>query len=130
LEVIGWGTRPNKLWDHASKAHPSTAKLSTDCIALNRMKQTAHPFYSPDLTPLNFLLFVRIKRKLMGYHAESLSELLIRIRVILSEIPGETLNAILPAFSGWIEQTLKMKINLARQIRRSDTKGGHPIHGR
>jgi hypothetical protein len=31
-----------------------------------------------------------VKRKLMGYRAENLSELLIRIRVILRTVPGET----------------------------------------
>jgi hypothetical protein len=30
----------------------------------------------------------------MGYRAETLSELLVRIRVILAEIPRETLNAV------------------------------------
>jgi hypothetical protein len=58
------------------------------------MKQAPHLPYSPDLAPSDFLLFGYVKRKLMGYHAESPSELLNRIRVILSEIPRETLNAV------------------------------------
>jgi hypothetical protein len=85
---------PNKLWVHADNARPRNAKVSTDFIALNRMKQTIHAPYSPDLVPRDFFLFGYVKRKLMGHHADSPSELLIRIRVILSEIPRKTLNAV------------------------------------
>jgi hypothetical protein len=68
------------------------------------MKQAPHPPYSPDLAPSDFFLFGYLKRKLMGYHTESPSELLIQIRVILSEILGETVNAV---FLGWMEQLWK-----------------------
>jgi hypothetical protein len=40
----------------------------------------------------------------MRYRAEAPSELLIRIRVILAEMPGETLNAV---FLEWMEQLQK-----------------------
>jgi hypothetical protein len=49
--------------------------------------------YSPDLTPSDFFISGRVKGKLMGYRAETPSELLVLIRVILVEIPWETLNA-------------------------------------
>jgi hypothetical protein len=91
----------NKLWVHANDAGPSNAKVSTDFIAINRMKQAPYPPSSPDLAPSDFFLFGYVKRKLMEYHAESPSELLIRIRVIFSEIPRETLNAV---FLDWIER--------------------------
>jgi hypothetical protein len=68
------------------------------------MKQAAHPPYSPDLAPSNFFLFGDVKRKLIRYHAESQSELLIRIRAILSEIPRETLNAVVLE---WMERLRK-----------------------
>jgi hypothetical protein len=55
--------------------------------------------YSPDLTPSGFFLFGYVKGKLMGYHAETPSELLVRIRVILAEIPRETLKAVFS--NGW-----------------------------
>jgi hypothetical protein len=51
------------------------------------MKQAPHPFCSPDLAPSDSFLFGYVKGKLMGYHAETPSELLVRIRVILAEIP-------------------------------------------
>jgi hypothetical protein len=40
----------------------------------------------------------------MGYRAKTPFELLVRIRVILAEIPGETLNAV---FLEWMEQLQK-----------------------
>jgi hypothetical protein len=40
----------------------------------------------------------------MGYRAETPSELLVRIRVILAEIPQKTLNAI---FLEWMERLHK-----------------------
>jgi hypothetical protein len=40
----------------------------------------------------------------MGYRAETPSELLVRIRVILAEIPRESLNAV---FLEWMERLQK-----------------------
>jgi histone-lysine N-methyltransferase SETMAR len=88
----------------ADNARPHNAKVPTDFIALHRMKQAPHPPYSPDLAPSNFFLFGYVKRKQMKYHAESPSELLIRIRVILSEIPRKTLNEV---FLEWMERLPK-----------------------
>jgi hypothetical protein len=58
------------------------------------MKQAPHPIYSPHLAPSDFFLFGYVKGKLMGYRAETPSKLLVRIRVILVEIPREILNAV------------------------------------
>jgi hypothetical protein len=68
------------------------------------LKQAPHPPYSPDLAPWNFCLFGYVKGKLMGYRAETPSELLVRIRVVLAEIPRETLNAVLLE---WMERLQK-----------------------
>jgi hypothetical protein len=56
------------------------------------------------LAPSEFFLFGYVKGKLMGYPAETPSELLVRIRVIVAEIPRETLNAV---FLKWMEQLQK-----------------------
>jgi hypothetical protein len=53
---------------------------------------------------LGLFLFGYVKGKLMGYRAETPSELLVRIRVILVEIPRETLNAV---FLEWMERLQK-----------------------
>jgi hypothetical protein len=68
------------------------------------MKQTPHPPYSPDLALSGFFLFSYVKGKLMVYCAGTPSEPLVRIRVILAEIPRETLNAV---FLEWMEQLQK-----------------------
>jgi hypothetical protein len=67
------------------------------------MEQAHHPPYSPDLAPSDFLLFGYVKGKQMGYRAETPSELLVRIWVILAEIPRETLNAV---FLEWIDGSI------------------------
>jgi hypothetical protein len=46
------------------------------------------------LAPSDFFRFGYVKGKLMGYRAETPSELLVHIRVILAEIPQATLNAV------------------------------------
>jgi histone-lysine N-methyltransferase SETMAR len=78
--------------------------MSRDYIGFNRIKQVSHPPYSPDLTPLYFFLFGYVKGKLMGCRAETPSEFLVRIRVIMAEIPRETLNAV---FLEWMERLQK-----------------------
>jgi hypothetical protein len=88
----------------SDNAGPHTTKISKDYIGLNQMKQAAHRPYSPDLAPSEVFLFGYVKGKLMGYLAETPSELLVRIRVILAEIPRETLNAV---FLEWMERLQK-----------------------
>jgi hypothetical protein len=80
------------------------AKVSADDITHNEMKCAPHPPYSPDLAPSDFFLFGCVKRKLMGYRAESESELLVGIHVILAAIPGEILNAV---FLEWMDRLQK-----------------------
>jgi hypothetical protein len=52
------------------------------------------------LAPSDFFLFGYVKGKLIVYRAETPSELLVRIRVILAEIPPETLNSV---FIEWMD---------------------------
>jgi hypothetical protein len=68
------------------------------------MKQAPHHPYSPDLAPSDFFLFDYFKGKLMEYRAETPSELLVRIRAMLAEIPRETLNTV---FLKWMERLQK-----------------------
>jgi hypothetical protein len=49
-------------------------------------------------------LFGRVIGKLMGYRAETPSELLVRFRVTLAEMPRETSNTV---FLEWMEQLQK-----------------------
>jgi hypothetical protein len=101
------GTRPNKLWLYSDNARPHTAKHRENVKGLHRSQSdetgTSFP-YSPDLASSDFFLFGYVKGKLMGHRAETPSELLVRIRVILAEIPRETLNAV---FLEWMERLQK-----------------------
>jgi histone-lysine N-methyltransferase SETMAR len=101
---LSWRTQQGKLWLHVDNARPPLAKVSTDYISRNGMKRAPHPPYSPDLVPSDFFLFGYMKRKLIGYRAESESELLVRIRVILAEIPRPVLNAV---FLEWMNRLQK-----------------------
>jgi hypothetical protein len=67
------------------------------------MKQAPHPLIRQIWHPRTFP-FGYVKGKLMGYRAETPSELLVRIRVILADIPRETLNAV---FLEWMERLQK-----------------------
>jgi hypothetical protein len=85
-----WGIRSKKLWVYSDNAWPHTAKMSRDYVGLNQLETGTSSPYSPDLAPSDFFLFAYVKGKLMGFRAETPSELLVRIRVILAEIPRET----------------------------------------
>jgi hypothetical protein len=56
------------------------------------------------LASSDFFLFGYVKGKLMRYCAETPSEFLVRIRVILAEVPREILNAV---FLEWMERLQK-----------------------
>jgi histone-lysine N-methyltransferase SETMAR len=97
-------TQHTKLWFHADNAPPNTAKVSTDYITRNEIERPPPPPYSPDLAPADIDHIGYVKRKLIGYRAESESELLVRIGVILAEIPPDVLNAV---FLEWIDRLQK-----------------------
>jgi hypothetical protein len=66
-------------------------------ITLHRSQSnetSASSTYPPDLAPSDFFLFGYVKEKLMRYRAETPSELLVRIRVILAQIPWESLKTV------------------------------------
>jgi hypothetical protein len=76
--------------------------MSRDYIGVNRTKQAPHPPIRQIWHPrtFSFFRFGYVKGKLMGYCTETPSELLVRIQVILAEIPRETLNAV---FLEWMK---------------------------
>jgi hypothetical protein len=94
-------TEESKLSLHVDNFRPEPARVSTDYITRNGMKPARHPSSSPDLAPSDFFLFGCVKSKLTGYRAESESELLVRICVILAEIRRDRLNAVFS--SGWTD---------------------------
>jgi hypothetical protein len=97
-------TEESKLSLHVDNFRPDPAAVSTDYITRNEMKRAPHPPSSPDLARSDFFVFGYVKRKLMGYRAESESELLVRTGVILAEIPRDVLNAV---FIEWMDRLQK-----------------------
>jgi hypothetical protein len=87
------------------------------------------------LAPSDFFLFGYVKGKLMGYRAETPSELLAHIPVILAEIPQETLKAVFlewmerlqkyvhvdREYVGWAKRTQYIKNDFNHEIRLRDT---------
>jgi hypothetical protein len=81
----------------------ATHRENAKALYRSHSNETGTSFpYSPDLAPSDFSFFPfgSVKGKLMGYRAETPSELLVRIRVILAEILRETLNAV---FLEWMD---------------------------
>jgi hypothetical protein len=89
---------------HSDNAWPHTAK---NVKGLHRSQSnetgTSSPLFARFGT-LGLFLCGYIKGKLMEYRAETPSELLVRIRVILAEIPREALDAVLLE---WMERLQK-----------------------
>jgi hypothetical protein len=83
LNASDWENAPQQVASSSLEGSSSYCKVSTDFIAVNQMKQESYSPYSPDLAPVNFFLLGYVTRKLIEYHAESLSEPLVLIRVIL-----------------------------------------------
>jgi hypothetical protein len=71
------------------------------------MKRAPHPLFARFGT-IGLFLFGHVKGKRMGYHAETPSELLVRIRVILAEIPRETLKAVFLEWMGQLQKCVRV----------------------
>jgi hypothetical protein len=68
--------------------------MSTDFIVRNQIKRAPYPRDSPDSAPLDCFVFSYVNEKWMGDHADSDSELHVRIEEILREIERHPLNMV------------------------------------
>jgi hypothetical protein len=95
------------LWVHSDNVRSHTTKYGENVKGLHRSQSnetgTSFPLFAR-IGTLGLFLFGYVKGKLMGYRAETLSELFVSIRVILAETPRETLNAV---FLEWMERLQK-----------------------
>jgi intein/homing endonuclease len=82
---------PEKLWIHAENVRSHTAKVLINFLAFNEMKKNPSSTSFSRLSTLGLFLSGYMKRNLIVYCAKNLSELLLRIQVILRAVPGETL---------------------------------------
>jgi hypothetical protein len=86
---------------HSDNARPHSAKNVKGLYRSQSNETGTSSLLFARLGTLGLFLFGYVKGKLMEYRAETPSELLVCIRVILAEIPRETLKA---AFLEWIER--------------------------
>ena len=79
----------------------------------NRVKKDPHPPFLHDVASSDFFLFGYVKSKINGLHNDSPEELLDTIKVILDEIPQETLFKV---FDEWEIKLKKLLIQAENTI--------------
>ena len=75
--------------------------MTIDFLGFERLE---HPPYSPDLAPMDFAVFPRLKAEMRGYHFRALDELRYRIRTITSGLEKSWYAGI---YQKWVERHLK-----------------------
>ncbi len=62
-----------------------------DCyfLAKNFCSILEHSLYSPDLTPIDFFLFLKLKEVIKGHHLETIMRIKTKLLCLLKEIPAE-----------------------------------------
>jgi histone-lysine N-methyltransferase SETMAR len=101
--------RKLNLYFDNSRCH--TARSVTDEIAKLSCKRVAHLPYPPDLAICDFYLFLRLKDKLTGFHADDDAELLREAQGILTAIDRTEVKN---AFGHWIEQCQSVTTNTGK----------------
>ena len=70
---------------HQDNASPHTAESTRQEINLIGFGTVSHPSYSPNLAPMDFSVFLTIKKKLKGRKFKSLSGLRVVVKTIVSQ---------------------------------------------
>jgi hypothetical protein len=84
---------------HTDDSPCQTAIVMLDFVLQRKATLSAHPSYSPDIAPSDFLLFADLKRELRGFRFRISEDVLVEMRKLVGEISPETL---LDAFHNWI----------------------------
>ena len=98
---------PRKGWSKVHLIHDnaSTQKCEVKSfLASEKVKVLNYPPYSPDLSPCDFILFLRLKKMLYGNKYTSRSSLGIAVYQCLQQIPKEDY---LSAFRDWVKRLQK-----------------------
>ena len=74
---------------HHDNAPAHTAFLCTSALAKMGVPVLPHPPYSPDLSPPDFFLFPRLKRKLKGRRFDSIEAIQKTVTAELNAIPAD-----------------------------------------
>ena len=100
--------RPSKGWSGVNLLHNNASSQKCEVVksflASEKVKVLNHPPYSPDLSPSDFFLFPRLKKKLSGKKFTSRSFLGSAIYQCLQQIPKEDY---LSAFRDWVKSLQK-----------------------
>ena len=83
---------------------PLMCEVVKSFLASEKVKVLNHSPYSPDLSPCDFFLFPRLKKKLSGNKYTSRSSLGSAVYQFLQQIPKEDY---LSAFRGWVKKLQK-----------------------
>jgi hypothetical protein len=78
---------------HFDNATPNTVKCTIDYLRANPFAREPHPAFSPDVMPLDFQLFGKLKITLMGAVFAD-GELLQGVMEVLNGISRERLEAV------------------------------------
>ncbi len=82
-----WRNRRTQFWLQHDGAGPHRAQIMLDYYRDNNIQLVPHPPYSPDITPLDFFLFARLKRHMRGRRFQDLDILRQTIDQELGSIP-------------------------------------------
>ena len=100
--------RPSKGWSGVHLLHDNASSHKCEVVksflASEKVKVLNHPPYSPDLSPGDFFLLPRLKKKLSGNKYTSRSSLGSAIYQCLQQIPKEDY---LSAFCNWVKRLQK-----------------------
>ena len=94
-------TRHRGILLHHDNAPAHTAKLTQEFLARESVQLLQHPPYSPDLAPLDFFVFPRVKLQLRGKRFESPEEAVEAFNEILRDIPSTDWSS---CFWKWFER--------------------------
>jgi histone-lysine N-methyltransferase SETMAR len=86
---------------HHDNASPHKTKQVQNFLEINGITTLCHPPYSPDLAPLDFWLFARVKKAICGRSFHRVQDLAKAVHSELSAIPQEEYRA---AFDSWIHR--------------------------
>jgi hypothetical protein len=127
--ILGWNKNP-ETYSCSSQFLLFLKSYGFISITLNRTLQKCQSTSSPSLRwrrpsstlfirlgTLGFLLFGYAKWNLMGYWAKNLSELLIRIQVMLRAIPSETLVKIFLEWTKRLQRCIDMNKEFVEWIK-------------
>jgi hypothetical protein len=96
----GRDPKQKKLVVHIDDASADNARVTNDFFGHNPVKRLPQPPYSPDISPLDFYLFGKVKNALIGHEISDEIALLDAVTEILGGISGNELQAV---FRNWIK---------------------------